>query len=226
MFPWHRPINTITRTASSKEPKITKRTRKWSIIRKEWKSPSKTINRTNTPLIFSYWNYQTKIIKQLCSLLENICRQQQSIKSDPACLKKNQIELLEIKTQRLKFKIPLAGSIADWHNKRENGQQFIKPKTPQMPHCFMGTKKEKCCQLNYGAVPFFSLLDILVYIYWKSSFRHIVLKTCTEISHLHRRKKENRTEMNGLKTFLKLLCSQSLILLGHFTQFLTVLFPI
>lgn len=65
------------------------------------------------PLIFSYWNYRTKIIKQLCSLLENICRQEQSVKSDPAYLKKNQIELLEIKMQCLKLKIPLVGSIAD-----------------------------------------------------------------------------------------------------------------
>lgn len=72
------------------------------------------------PLIFRYWNYQTKIIKQLCSLclkkqnrLANICGQQESVKSDLAYLKRKQIELLEIKIQCLKFKIPLVGLMAD-----------------------------------------------------------------------------------------------------------------
>lgn len=73
---------------------------------------------------------------------------------------------------------------------------------------------------------FFSLRCFSLHLLKELSQIYIVLKPYTEISHLCGHKKENRTEINWLKMFLNLLCSQSLILLGHFTQFLTVLFPI
>lgn len=73
--------------------------------------------------------------------------------------------------------------------------------------------KNKCPQLNYSII----LSSLKIFNLYFLKLTHF-LKIYTEISHLCKHKKENMIGKKWLKMVLEILCSQSLILLGHFNS--------